>query len=398
MTTTTGPLSGFRIIDLTRMAPGPFCTMMFGDMGADVIRIEPPPSSRISKKGALPQKEEARNITWNPLTRNKRSIIMDLKEDKAREVFFHLCKNADVLVEGFRPGVVKRLGCDYETVRTVNEKIIYCSISGYGQTGPYKDLVGHDINYISIGGALGMIGSSDGTPTIPYNIIADFAAGGMHAAFSIVSALLHRERTGIGQSIDIAMSDGVAYLLAAAAGEHLRSGLVPTPGEMTLNGGVPFYNVFRCLDGKFISIGCIEGWFWENLCSAIGMDDFTKSQFDKENYKAIFESMKDQFLKKTRDQWWEELKMHEDIAVAPVLNMEEVLQDPHVGFREMIVNVGSFGGEMVKQIGIGPKFSKTPGSIRSLGKLPGSNTRDILLESGYSQTEIENLYQMEVIF
>ena len=184
MTTTTGPLSGFRIIDLTRMAPGPFCTMMFGDMGADVIRIEPPPSSRISKKGALPQKEEARNITWNPLTRNKRSIIMDLKEDKAREVFFHLCKNADVLVEGFRPGVVKRLGCDYETVRTVNEKIIFCSISGYGQTGPYKDLVGHDINYISIGGALGMIGSSDGTPTIPYNIIADFAAGGMPVSYT----------------------------------------------------------------------------------------------------------------------------------------------------------------------------------------------------------------------
>ena len=295
MTRIAGPLSGFRILDLTRMAPGPFCTMMFGDMGADVIRIDPPPSSRISNRGLLPRQEEARNITWNPLTRNKRSIVIDLKEEGAREVFYQLCKNADVLVEGFRPGVVKRLGCDYETVRSVNEKIIYCSISGYGQTGPYKDLVGHDINYISIGGALGMIASSDGTPAIPYNIIADFAAGGMHAAFSIVSALLHRERTGIGQSIDIAMSDGVSYLLAAAAGEHLRSWLLPTPGEMTLNGGVPFYNVFQCLDGKFISIGCIEGWFWENLCSAIEMKEFSKAQFDKENYAVIFEAMKGQF-------------------------------------------------------------------------------------------------------
>ncbi|MEC8891535.1 MAG: CaiB/BaiF CoA-transferase family protein, partial [Chloroflexota bacterium] len=206
----TGPLEGIKVIDLTRMAPGPFCTMMLGDMGASVTKVEAPPSSRISSFRKASEGEVARISAWNPLNRNKRSIILDLKMEEARLAFYEICKEADVVVEGFRPGVVDRLGCDYETINRINESIVYCSISGYGQTGPYRDLVGHDINYISIGGALGIIGSSDGTPSIPYNIIADFAAGGMNAAFSIVAALVARSSSGKGQSIDISMSDGVA--------------------------------------------------------------------------------------------------------------------------------------------------------------------------------------------
>jgi crotonobetainyl-CoA:carnitine CoA-transferase CaiB-like acyl-CoA transferase len=389
----TGPLEGIKVIDLTRMAPGPFCTMMLGDMGASVTKVEAPPSSRISSSRKASGGEVARISAWNPLNRNKRSIILDLKMEEARLAFYEICKETDVVVEGFRPGVVDRLGCDYETINRINESIIYCSISGYGQTGPYRDLVGHDINYISIGGALGIIGSSDGTPSIPYNIIADFAAGGMHAAFSIVAALVARSTSGKGQSIDISMSDGVAYLLAASTGEYLRDGTVAQPGKMTLNGGVPYYNVFRCLDGKYISIGCIETWFWENLCKAIGLGTFGQVQFDKDKYEDIFQAMRSRFATRTREEWWMELSSLEDIAVAPVLDMSEMETDPHIKQRNMVVDAGIFGGELVKQVGIGPKFSKTPGSIRSLGRIPGEDTFDVLSESGISKSDIEKLLQ-----
>lgn len=390
---TTGPLEGIKVIDLTRMAPGPFCTMMLGDMGASVVKVEAPPSSRISSSGKVSEEEAARISAWNPLNRNKRSIILDLKMEGARQAFYEICKGSDVVVEGFRPGVVDRLGCDYETINRVNESIVYCSISGYGQTGPYRDLVGHDINYISIGGALGIIGSSDGTLAIPYNIIADFAAGGMHAAFSIVTALVSRSSTGKGQSIDISMSDGVSYLLAASTGEYFRDGIVAQPGIMTLNGGVPYYNVFRCLDGKFISIGCIETWFWENLCKAIGLGTFGPVQFDKDKYEDIFHAMRSRFATRTREEWWIELSSLEDIAVAPVLDISEVEADPHVKQRDMVVDAGIFRKEVVRQIGIGPKFSKTPGSIRSLGRIPGEDTFDVLSESGISKSDIEKLLQ-----
>ncbi|MEC9321897.1 MAG: CaiB/BaiF CoA-transferase family protein [Chloroflexota bacterium] len=389
----TGPLEGIKVIDLTRMAPGPFCTMMLGDMGASVTKVEAPPSSRISSFRKASEGEVARISAWNPLNRNKRSIILDLKMEEARLAFYEICKEADVVVEGFRPGVVDRLGCDYETINRINESIVYCSISGYGQTGPYKDLVGHDINYISIGGALGIIGSSDGTPSIPYNIIADFAAGGMNAAFSIVAALVARSSSGKGQSIDISMSDGVAYLLAASTGEYLRDGTVARPGKMTLNGGAPYYNVFRCLDGKYISIGCIETWFWENLCKAIGLETFGQVQFDQDKYEDIFQAMRSRFATRTREDWWMELSSLEDIAVAPVLDMSEMETDPHIKQRNMVVDAGIFDKEPVKQIGIGPKFSKTPGSIRSLGRMPGEDTFTVLSESGISKSDIEKLFQ-----
>jgi len=389
----TGPLEGIKVIDLTRMAPGPFCTMMLGDMGASVTKVEAPPSSRISSFRKASEGEVARISAWNPLNRNKRSIILDLKMEEARLAFYEICKEADVVVEGFRPGVVDRLGCDYETINRINESIVYCSISGYGQTGPYKDLVGHDINYISIGGALGIIGSSDGTPSIPYNIIADFAAGGMNAAFSIVAALVARSSSGKGQSIDISMSDGVAYLLAASTGEYLRDGTVARPGKMTLNGGAPYYNVFRCLDGKYISIGCIETWFWENLCKAIGLETFGQVQFDQDKYEDIFQAMRSRFATRTREDWWMKLSSLEDIAVAPVLDMSEMEIDPHIKQRNMVVDAGIFDEEPVKQIGVGPKFSKTPGSIRSLGRMPGEDTFTVLSESGISKSDIEKLFQ-----
>ena len=191
-------LDGIKIVDLSRMAPGPFCSMMLGDMGADVIKVEAPPTARIIASRTVNDPQNRKNAATNPLNRNKRSIVLDLKKEEGIKILHQLCQDADVFLEGFRPEVVTRLGCGYETIKEINPSIIYCSISGYGQTGPYKDLVGHDINYISVGGALGLIGSENGKPSIPYNLIADFAAGGMNAAFSIVCALFSRSNTHEG--------------------------------------------------------------------------------------------------------------------------------------------------------------------------------------------------------
>ena len=313
--TNTGPLglANIRVIDLSRMAPGGFCTMMLGDLGADVIRVEEPGGGRIGKarmgRADTPdEREQRRRAAFTALNRNKRSITLNLKEPQAQETLRRLCENADVFVEGFRPGVVQRLGCDYDTLSALNPRLVYCSISGYGQDGPYKNLVGHDINYISAGGALGMIGAEGGPPTIPYNLIADYAGGAMQAAIGILSALMARQHTGRGQYVDISMSDGVAYMLVASLSDYFANGAVPQRGLMSLNGGVPYYNVFECKDGKFLSIGCIEPWFWDALCHAVGREDFIEYQFDPARYAEISDAFREIFKTRTRDEWWDYLR------------------------------------------------------------------------------------------
>ena len=205
--------------------------MMLGDLGADVLLVEAPADGKLA--GAIfgnRNVDEQKIAAYNMMGRNKRSIVLNLREQEAREIFYRLADTADVVLEGFRPGVVKRLGVDYDTLKERNPRLVYCSLSGFGQTGPYSGLVGHDINYISVGGALGMIGWPDTPPAIPMNLLADFAGGGMHAAYGILAALLARERTGRGQHVDIAMSDGVLYLLASLAGNVLMGGASPARG------------------------------------------------------------------------------------------------------------------------------------------------------------------------
>ncbi len=399
-TATAGPLqlANIRVVDLTRMAPGGFCTMMLGDFGADVIRVEEPGGGRIGRArmgrtDEPDEREQRRRAAFTALNRNKRSITLNLKVPEAQEVLRRLCENADVFVEGFRPGVVERLGCDYETLNKLNPRIVYCSISGYGQDGPYKHLVGHDINYISTGGALGMIGAEGGPPTIPYNLIADYAGGAMQAAIGILSALMAREHTGRGQQVDISMSDGVAYMLVASLSDYFNTGTVPQRGMMSLNGGVPYYNVFECKDGKFLSLGCIEPWFWVDLCHALGRDDFIDHQFDTDKYPEIFDTFREVFKTRTRDEWWDYLRESGDIAVGRVFSVDELAADPQLRHRGMVQDVGEFDGETVKQVGIGPKLSETPGSVRRLGPSIGEHTDEILGELGYAAAEIESAHE-----
>src|SRR3990170_5987445 len=271
-------LEGIRVLDLTRLAPGPYCTMLLGDLGADVIVVEEPPG--VGRRFDAGMSERA--TAFNALGRNKRSIGLNLKDERAREVFYRLAEKADVVLEGFRPGVVKRLGVDYETVSARNPRIVYCSLSGYGQTGPYAGLVGHDINYIGLGGALGAIGWPGTPPAIPLNVIADFAGGGLYAAFAILAAVIARQTTGRGQWVDMAMSDGVTSLLTFIAQQHFGAGHVVKPGVDLLNGGSPAYCVYETADGKWLSIGCLEPWFWSELCQALSCEEYTSHQMDRE--------------------------------------------------------------------------------------------------------------------
>ena len=380
------PLEGIRVLDMSGLAPGPYCTMLLGDLGADVIVVEATPGAgRRLDFGA-----NERTRAYDPLRRNKRSIGLNLKEASAQEAFLKLAEGADVVIEGYRPGVVKRLGVDYEAVSKRNPRIVYCSLSGYGQTGPYSNLVGHDINYISLGGALGAIGWPGGPPAIPLNLIADFAGGGLYAAFAIVTAIVAREKTGRGQYVDMAMSDGVTSLLAMSTGQFFSAGHVPQRGTDFLNGALPAYHVYECSDGKWLSIGSLEPWFWSETCQALGCDEFIPHQNNREKFPEMFEWMRAKFKEKTRDEWFEELRQR-DICVGPVLAMDEVFEDPHVIAREMVIEVEHPKFGPVKQVGIGPKFSDTPGSVRTTGPVRGEHTDEVLGEAGLSADEIAAL-------
>ena len=394
-------LQGIKVLDLSRLAPGPFCSMLLGDAGADVLLIEAP--LHLVTRGAAPRPggggdDEAakRRRAHNALGRNKRSIVINLREDRGREVFYKLCEDADVVLEGFRPGVVDRLGVDYETVAKINPRIVYCSLSGYGQTGPYRDVVGHDINYISIGGALGFIGRPGQPPAIPQNVIADFAGGGLMAAFGITTALLARERTGRGQYVDIAMSDGVLYLLASAASGVLAGGKAPEPGVEMLSGAAPHYNVYETADGKWLSLGSLEPHFWEALCDVVGREDFKPLEYDTARYPEIAEHFTQVFKTKTRDEWFSEL-LSVDLCIAPVYALDEALEDPHNVARNMVLEVDDPELGVIRQIGIGPKLSDTPGEVRTIAPSPGDHTDAVLDGAGFDAAAIAELREQGVV-
>ena len=401
-------LDGVRILDLTRQGPGPFCTMILGDLGAEVIRVEAPPSLGARQAGLLQSpigEERRRDAIYNAHNRNKKSIALNLRVEEGRQIFYRLAEKTDLIVEAFRPGVVNRLGIDYETIQKINPKVIYCSITAYGQGGPYKDLPAHDVNCISIAGALNLIGELDGKPMIPLNLLADFGGGGMNATIGILSALIAREKTGKGQHVDISLADSVISLLAFEAGDYFQHGVVLKRGEHVLGGAYPYYNVYETSDGKYITIGCMEPWLWENLCRAIGREDFIPFHLEADHrlHKAegkqwgeISSSLKQIFLTKTRDEWFGILSQ-KDIPVGKVYSMDEVFNDPQVLHRKMVIEVEHPTEGRVKQVGISTKLSETPGTVRSLSPILGEHTEEILKASGYSKQRINELFQEGII-
>lgn len=401
-------LKGVRVLDLTRQGPGPFCTMILGDLGAEVIKIEAPPAVEARQAGLVQSpigEARRKEAVYDALNRNKRSIALNLRSEEGRHIFCQLAEKADVIVEAFRPGVVQRLGIDYETMVNINATIIYCSITAFGQDGPYRDLPAHDVNCISIAGALNLIGKIDGEPVIPLNLLADFGGGGMSAVIGILSALIARQKTGRGQHVDISLTDSVISLLAFGAGDYFQHGVVLKRGEHFLGGAYPYYNAYETSDGKYITIGCMEPWLWENLCRAIGREDFIPFHFEPDHrlhkveskeWGKVSSSLKQLFLTKTRDEWFE-LLSRKDIPIGKVYSIDEAFTDPQVLHRKMVVELKHPIEGTVKQVGIAIKLSDTPGEVRGLAPILGENTEEILTALGYDKQKIDRLYQDGVI-
>jgi crotonobetainyl-CoA:carnitine CoA-transferase CaiB-like acyl-CoA transferase len=386
----TMALEGVKIIDLTRLGPGPYCTMLLADMGADVIKIEAGGGRAAQMIQAMAAEAEERQRAFNAEGRNKRSIVLNLKLDEAREVFYKLVKDADVVVEEFRPGVLKRLGVDYDTISRINPRIILCSITGYGQEGPYAQLPGHDINYLSTAGAQSMIGPRGGPPVMTFNLIGDYSGGSMQAALGITLALIARERTGRGQHVDISMTDGIVSLMHGEAAGYFDTGRVPGRGDLLVIGGAPFYGVYETKDGKYVSIGALEPWFYANLCELLGREDLLAYEWDATKWDELSAEFREIFRTKTRDEWVELLRQ-KDVCVAPVYTVDEVFKDPQVLHRKMVVEIDHPTLGTIKQVGIGIKLSDTPGSVKSTAPKPGAHSDDILLSLGYTRESIEKL-------
>jgi crotonobetainyl-CoA:carnitine CoA-transferase CaiB-like acyl-CoA transferase len=331
-----------------------------------------------------------RNKAFLPMGRNKRSVALDLKDEAMREAFLRLAEGADVVVEGFRPGVATRLGIDYQAVKARNPRIVYCSITGYGQSGPHASLPGHDLNYISLAGILGAIGWPGQPPSIPLNILADFAGGGLFAAFAVLAALVSRQQTGVGQYIDMAMSDGAMSLACLAASDYFASGTPARPGEYFLNGAYPCYNVYATADDKWLSVACTEPWFWSNLCRVLGCEEYVEEQFNPDKFPEMFAFLRRKFREKTRDEWFEALK-EQEICATPVYGLEEALADPHNRARGMITELEHPEYGRIPQVGVAPKFSATPGRVRTPAPKPGQHTEEVLREAGFSTEEIARL-------
>lgn len=400
----TQALEGIKILDLTRYAPGPYCTMILGDLGADVIRVEevrPPETGgpgqvKVPAGIQHPPEFAAPDSPFNPVNRNKRSICLNLKSAKAQRIFYKLAAKADVLIEGFRPGVTKRLGIDYTTLKEKYPRLIYCAVTGYGQDGPYRDLPGHDINYIASAGVVSAISLPGKVPVIPGNFIGDMAAGGMQAAIGILAALAARERTGRGQFVDISVTDGALSMASMYLSYHLETGSLPGPSERMSCGSTPYSNYYKASDDKYIAIACMESRFFANLCLVLECEDLIPFQADTKKAREIIAVFQQKFLTRTRDEWFDILSQA-DVPVSRVNSLDELADDPQVKHRQMILEIDTPDKGKIRQAGISIKLSDTPGSIRNAGAKPGEHTEEILLELGYSPEDIRQLRTENVI-
>jgi len=372
---TEGALAGITVLDLSRLLPGPCCSMMLADHGARVIAIED-------------KRFIADDLFITTVNRNKEHMSLNLKTLEGKEIFFRLVERADVLLEGFRPGVVHRLGIDYDTVCKINAKIIYCSITGYGQTGPCRDRAGHDVNFLAHSGVLGLIGAPDRPPSIPGVQIADIAGGGMNAAIGILLALMARERIGKGQYIDISMTDSMVSLLPLTLFLQQRTGEDPKRGETLLSHRYACYNTYETADGRYLSIGAVENRFWKRLCDHLGMPAYASLQYDEKRRLEIVDFLRTTFKQKTLAEWESELA-DMDICWGPVRNLQEVLQEPLFRQRNMVVDIRDQKGETTTTLGVPVKLSETPGSIRTPPVNFGESTIPILRGLGYTENQIK---------
>ena len=395
-----GPLKGLKVLEFIRVPPGAFCTMMIADMGAEVLKIETPRRSAVATPE--PNAEEERKAAFQFFNRGKRSIAINLKQPAGQVLLHRLVADADVLVEGFRPGVMKRLGGDYATLQHVNPRLIYCSLSGFGQDGPYRDLPAHDINFLSIAGVLNLIGEPDRPPAIPINLIADYAGATLHGLVSIMVALLARQRTGRGQFIDVSYLDTTLALLAATPmmQDFLSNGIDSLRGGGLPGGSYPNYTVYETADGRTLAVGCTDPEHWDAFCKVIGLPELsqaygsatTASPLPGGAQRAAKAAVQGVLKQKTRAEW-QAIFRDRKVSVAPLHTVNEVLDDPHVQARQMTVNVDHPRHGAVRQPGIAIKLSDTPGRIQGAAPALGEHTDEVLRALGYDETKRLELRQ-----
>ncbi|MBO8169831.1 MAG: CoA transferase [Thermoanaerobacteraceae bacterium] len=387
-------LKEMRILDLTRLLPGPYATQLLGDLGAEVLKVEDPEVGDYMRwmEPCFPGTRESA-LFWG-LNRNKKSMTLNLKSEAGREIFFKLVQEYDIVIEGFRPGVMAKLGLDFDTLQTVNPRVIMCSVTGYGQDGPYRDRAGHDINYNALAGSLGLTGMAGGPPVIPAVQIADIGGGALMAAVGILAAYISRQQTGRGQYIDVSMLDGVVSwmvmpLMQLAAGDPALK-----RGESMLNGGYPCYNVYRTRDGKYMSLGALELKFWKAFCRIVGREDLIPKQYVRD--PQVKKEVQDIFAQKTRDEW-AEVFADGDVCCEPVLDVTEIGEHPQVKHRKLLRPMAHPQAGNVNVTACPLKFdvNETKQDIRPPGF--GEHTEEVLLDLGFSQEKIAQLKNDGVI-
>jgi crotonobetainyl-CoA:carnitine CoA-transferase CaiB-like acyl-CoA transferase len=382
-------LSDIRVLDLSRLLPGGFCSLLLADFGADVLKVEDTGMGdyiRWSPPFHEGAEESARSALFLALNRGKRSIRLDLKTEGGRDVLLRLVREHDVLLESFRPGVMERLGVGYERLREENPRLVYCAITGYGQDGPNTGRSGHDMNYLGLNGLLGLSGDPGGPPVQSAGQIADLGGGALMAAFGILAALREREHSGEGQLVDVSMFDGSLSWLALVAARYLADGTSPARGELELAGGLVCYRPYACSDG-WVTLGALEPKFWQAWCRGVGREDLVEKQFERPGSDAHAE-VERIFLERTRDEWQAFASEH-DCCLEPVLGLDEALDSELVRAREMVVSLDQPGAESgVRLLGVPVKLSRTPGAPAGPGPALGEHTEEVLGSLGYSGEEI----------
>lgn len=380
----SGPLTGFKVIELAGIGPAPMCAMMLSDMGAEVVRIDRLTDARLGI--SMPKK-------FNFLGRGRKSIALDLKNPTAIDALLKLIDNADALIEGFRPGVMERLGLGPDVCLQRNPKLVYGRVTGWGQEGPLSKCAGHDINYIALSGALHAIGRNDDEPPAPpLNLVGDFGGGTMFILVGILAALLEVKNSGKGQIVDAGMVDGALSLMTSIYGMHASGMHKDVRGSNILDSGSHFYNTYETSDGRYISIGSIETKFYDELLEKLELEpDSLPPQMERESWPAMKEKLKDLFLSKTRDQWCAIME-NTDICYAPILTLEEAPNYPHNSERDAFIEV-----EGVFHPAPAPRFSMTPSSIKGPTPKTGIHTEEVFKDWGLSEDEISTLKEVGAI-
>jgi alpha-methylacyl-CoA racemase len=398
------PLEGIRVLDLSRLLPGGFCSLLLADFGAEVLKVEDTGMGdyiRWSPPYVEGAEDSAKSALFLALNRNKRSIRLDLKHERGREALLALVRGHDVVLESFRPGVLDRLGVGYERMREANPGIVYCAISGYGQSGPKREASGHDMNYLGLVGLLGLTGERaevGGHPIQAAGQIADLGGGALMAAFGILAALRERDGSaakpgsGEGQVVDVSMADGALAWLAMVAGAYFADGTVPHRGGLPLAGALVCYRPYECADG-WVTLGALEPKFWQAWCRGVEREDLIERQFEAPGSEAHAQVV-EIFKSRTRAQWQQFAREH-DCCLEPVLDLDEALDSELVRAREMVVTLnqpGVAGG--VRQLGLPIKLIRTPGAHDRLpGPALGEHTEQALAAAGYAPEEIAALLE-----